>query len=72
LLDGKYLAFGSSNKKFKLWDVESQKQVTLLGRHSSWVNSVSFSPDGEYLASGREDKTVKLWRVESKFALTTL
>ncbi len=35
---------------------------TLTG-HSSWVESVVYSPDGRYLASGSYDKTIKIWRV---------
>jgi hypothetical protein len=33
---------------------------TLTG-HSSWVRSVSYSPDGKHIVSGSEDKTVKIW-----------
>ena len=28
--------------------------------HSSWVRSVSYSPDGKHIVSGSDDKTVKL------------
>ncbi len=29
--------------------------------HTSWVNSVNFSPDGKVIATGSADGTVKLW-----------
>jgi WD40 repeat protein len=52
--------------------MESQKEVTTLQGHSSWVFSVAFSPDGKYLASGSYDKNVKLWSVELQKEVTTL
>jgi WD40 repeat protein len=59
------LASGSADKTVKLWSVESQKVVTTLQGHSSWVYSIAFSPDGKYLASGSQDETVKLWSIEN-------
>ena len=29
--------------------------------HSSWVRSVSYSPDGKHIVSGSWDNTVKVW-----------
>jgi WD40 repeat protein len=58
------LASGSWDNTVKLWSVESQKEVTTLQGHSSYVLSVAFSPDGKYLASGSADNTVKLWNME--------
>eukprot|EP00918_Siedleckia_nematoides_P075843 GHVU01165939.1.p1 GENE.GHVU01165939.1~~GHVU01165939.1.p1 ORF type:complete len:136 (+),score=11.78 GHVU01165939.1:358-765(+) len=37
-------------------------QSTLSG-HSSWVRSVSWSPDGTKVASGSTDETVRIWEV---------
>ncbi len=66
------MASGSADNTVKLWSIESQKEVAILQGHSSWVNSVSFSPDCKYLASGSVDKTVKLWSVESQKEVTML
>jgi WD40 repeat protein len=59
-----YLASGSSDSSVKLWSVESQTEVINLIAHTSYVNSVAFSPDGKYLVSGSGDKIVKLWTFE--------
>jgi WD40 repeat protein len=66
------LASGSYDNTVKLWNAESQKEVTTLQGHRYSVESVAFSPDGKYLASGSKDNTVKLWSVESQKEVTTL
>jgi tetratricopeptide (TPR) repeat protein len=41
-----------------------------LEGHSSYVTSVSFSPDGKTIASGSSDNTIKLWNLEGKLLKT--
>jgi energy-coupling factor transporter ATP-binding protein EcfA2 len=43
-----------------------------LETHSSWVRSVSFSPDGKTLASGSWDNTIKLWDITTGKEIRTL
>ena len=40
-----------------------------LRGHTSWVTSVSFSPDGKRLVSGSWDSTVRIWDAESGEAI---
>jgi WD40 repeat protein/uncharacterized caspase-like protein len=47
----------------------TQERNRLEG-HSSWVTSVSFSPDGKTLASASADHTIKLWRVDGTLLKT--
>ena len=68
--DGRNLASGSADGKVKLWDVETEQSVTILGGHSDVVRSVSFSKDGT-LASGSWDRTVKLWDVGARTDIAT-
>ncbi|CAD0222056.1 Serine/Threonine protein kinase with WD40 repeats [Planktothrix agardhii] len=70
--DGRTLASGSNDNTIKLWDVQSQREIATLTRHSSDVKSVAFSPDGRMLASGSYDKTIKLWDVQSQREIATL
>ena len=37
------------------------------GGHSSYVNSVAYSPDGQLLISGSNDRTIKLWQNNGVF-----
>ncbi len=43
-----------------VWDVARGPELQTLKGHSSWVNSVAFSPDGQRLASASGDQTVKI------------
>jgi WD40 repeat protein/DNA-binding Xre family transcriptional regulator len=66
------LASGSDDTTVKLWDVSTGECFQTLWGHSSWVNSVTFSPDGRILASGSRDQTVKLWDWHTGECLHTL
>ena len=84
--DGKYLASGSlktiKGKYFWnddtycgeiiIWDAMSGGCMLTLKGHSSYLNSVCWSPDGKYLASGSDDNTVKIWDAKSGECIQTL
>ncbi|MBG1259620.1 hypothetical protein F8S20_11070 [Nostoc sp. BAE] len=65
------LASGSDDTTIKLWNAFTGECLKTLWGHSSWVNSVSFSPDGRLLASGSYDQTVKLWNWQTGECLHT-
>ncbi|NEO97434.1 MAG: hypothetical protein F6K58_01705 [Symploca sp. SIO2E9] len=65
--DGQTIATvsASADKNIKLWNLEGEEIGTLRG-HSSYVNSVSFSPNSQTIASASVDRTVKIWSLEGK------
>jgi len=69
--DGNLLAVAGSDRKIKLWDLNTRRLLT-LGEHTDIVWSVAFSPDGKILASASQDGSVKLWDVEKRTLITTL
>ncbi|MDE0400559.1 MAG: T9SS type A sorting domain-containing protein [Candidatus Poribacteria bacterium] len=44
-----------------IYDAHSGKELRLITGHTSFVLSISYSPDGQTLASGSADNTVRLW-----------
>ncbi len=63
--NGKFAISGSNEKRIRLWDVVTGREVRVFRGfftgHTGAVNSVSFSPDGKYILSGGSDHTLRLW-----------
>src|SRR5207249_1754211 len=63
--DGRILAGPSTNFAFKLWDLQTQRELATLKGHAWVVNYGRFSPDGKLLATFGWESFVRLWRVPS-------
>ena len=71
--DGAIIALGAaSDGTITLWDVAIQQIIDTLEGHTTYINSVSFSPDGSMLASNSSDGTIKLWDVTTRQIIDTL
>lgn len=66
------LATGSADRTIKLWNYKTGKCLKTLSGHTSWIWSVTFSPDSQVLASASYDQTIKLWDVTTGKCLRTL
>src|SRR2546423_1661467 len=63
--NGKYLITGGYDKRARLWDIETGKELHRFEGHSSFAFSAAFSPDGKSVLTGSRDGTVRLWDIES-------
>ncbi|MBI5961386.1 MAG: WD40 repeat domain-containing protein [Chloroflexi bacterium] len=68
--DSKMLAVGLLDRLIRLYDLETEEMIELVG-HTDSVWSVAFSPNGSMLASGAYDSTVRLWNVATGEELYT-
>lgn len=61
--DGKFLATGSGDKTYALWDMDSRHAPPSFHNraHDNWIQTVAFSADGVYLATGSNDMKINLW-----------
>ena len=66
------MASSGDDQTVKLWDIHTGQCLKTLRGHTSWVRSLTFSPDNSILASGSEDETIKLWDIKSGECLKTL
>jgi WD40 repeat protein len=45
----------------RIWDVETERQLTVLKGHHDWITRLAFTGDGETIVTAGDDGTVRLW-----------
>ncbi|MEH2157637.1 serine/threonine-protein kinase [Nostoc sp.] len=70
--DGKSIASSGDDRKIKLWNLATGKQISSLNAYSQQVNAVAISPDGKTLVGGGDDNTIKVWNLATEKQIRTL
>ena len=63
--DNTLVAFATSNKTIRLWNLKRRHLICEFFGHYENINSIAFSPNSKLLVSGSSDKTVRLWDVKN-------
>lgn len=63
--DGQFIAAGSYEKKYRVWNLASARQSALVDGHEQSVLAVRYSPTDTLLATGSLDRTIRLWGAKS-------
>src|SRR5262245_42306650 len=68
---GKLVAVAGEDKKVRLLDPTTQKDVGAAAVHPMGVLCVAFSPDGTKFATGARDNKVRIWDLRNRTELKT-
>jgi WD40 repeat protein len=66
--DGKRALTGGFDKKLRLWDLATGKELHCFHDHTGPVSAVAFLPDGRQALSGSSDKSIRLWQLSDESA----
>jgi WD40 repeat protein len=70
--DGKALVSSSADKKIKVWDFISGKEIRTILEYSIPINYFAISPDWETIVTGGTNQTLKIWDFTTGKELRTL
>jgi WD40 repeat protein/tRNA A-37 threonylcarbamoyl transferase component Bud32 len=69
--DGKWIASAHEDKKVRVWDAATGKEIAALADLNAIMHAVAFSPDGKLLAAGAFNASVGVWDTANWKLLTT-
>ncbi|MCU0532656.1 MAG: WD40 repeat domain-containing protein [Hydrococcus sp. Prado102] len=67
------VSVSSSDRTIRLWDLEDESEIEVLGENVGLEITVAYSPDGQFFVTGSiaEDRTIKLWDAKTPQWLKT-
>jgi transcription initiation factor TFIID subunit 5 len=63
--DGRTLVSTGEDRKLRLWDLRTSKEVRSFRGHGDAVYSVDVSEDGRFFVSGGMDGCIRVWDVRA-------
>ncbi|NER78087.1 MAG: NACHT domain-containing protein [Leptolyngbya sp. SIO1D8] len=75
--DGQRVAAGDRNGSIRIWDIESQREITILHQaansdgRTSWIRHLVFTQDGQRIVSAR-NKVIDIWDANRSQLVKTL
>lgn len=69
--EGRRVAASFDDQTVHVWDVPTQRKLTVFHGHAGNVYGIHFSPDGRWIASASRDRTVKVWQAATGKVLAT-
>jgi WD40 repeat protein len=64
--DGNWAISASSDKTFKMWDLEHETEQLTLREYGREVTAVTERPDGQRVISASSDRTLKIWNLKAR------
>ncbi len=56
-----HVAAGGTDRIFRIWEIETGKEIAAVENHADWILSLAYTPDGTKLLSASRDRSVKVW-----------
>ena len=73
--DGKSIVTGShdpNDHNYKIWDLETGRQIGSLAGDTAFSSSISYSNDGNFILTSNVDGSVRIWDAKTMRRKTTL
>ncbi len=63
--DGTKVVTAGHDHTARIWDSQSQQELSILNGHTDSLYWATFSPDGQFIATASRDQTIRIWTVST-------